>query len=775
MRLSPTSPRPDKLPECNETYEVRERNVNGIAEKRVTETDVPFVQSAHLSALQMVKQVLGGRAMGAGDDPNRVTCFKQALPFPRNVAQDGYLELVNAGQPQGDEALVVSDPTDPAQAVFYRSVQGVCVGANGAVPPNCSPMKLVEETALPTAFADDGVLRRYADSVKFGMMTLDDDPGPSRTWPRALGRNSSFGQDEIDNQATVNAAVGRFPNLLQEAFIVNRLSSPDSVRAPNLGARGPGDGQPGDLIASNAGSLVNGRPRPFEPITDENRSIERHTDYLRYQVQRLTPFGFSPLTAMVSDLAYYYQTQAGTAPERFGLLPDLDYQRRDHVAVLITSGVESNFYGSRNCLRTGLRCETPVAFPYEPMQSYVDAMREQVPGFKFYVIAIGGAEAQAEGLQALVANQGDFFVVNNAAELRSALTRVLTALDADRKSRVMPLVITPDGGDDVADHVRQLRVTAYSSLVEGSRYGRIDVSAFGCPRQAGEPPTGRLQPLPDETTDIAVKLAEQQERNAIGNSHSAVDNSGEPGFTLIGRGGALFSSDGQYRGAPTLDEAAFREVARIPAGNAGDSLMEVAFKALAGYIGPAAVPGTDGECLPACGPDRGRVRQLGEIVTGDLVAVTPPRLAVDSPAYRRFAAQHRDRPSMVVSGAQDGQVHFFRASDGREIFSFVHRRAMPHLKDGVENPAQMGADTLLTTREMLLCRSVDGDGGQSCPADSENYVFRTIVAGALGASGSNVFAIDVTEAGRFAKPDGQDDVIEHDTIKAWEVGSGFER
>ena len=125
---------------------------------------------------------------------------------------------------------------------------------------------------------------------------------------------------------------------------------------------------------------------------------------------------------MVSDLAYYYQTQAGTAPERFGLLPDLDYQRRDHVAVLITSGVESNFYGSRNCLRTGLRCETPVAFPYEPMQSYVDAMREQVPGFKFYVIAIGGAEAQAEGLQALVANQGDFFVVNNAAELRSALT-----------------------------------------------------------------------------------------------------------------------------------------------------------------------------------------------------------------------------------------------------------------------------------------------------------------------------------------------------------------
>ena len=100
MRLSPTSPRPDKLPECNETYEVRERNVNGIAEKRVTETDVPFVQSAHLSALQMVKQVLGGRAMGAGDDPNRVTCFKQALPFPRNVAQDGYLELVNAGQPQ---------------------------------------------------------------------------------------------------------------------------------------------------------------------------------------------------------------------------------------------------------------------------------------------------------------------------------------------------------------------------------------------------------------------------------------------------------------------------------------------------------------------------------------------------------------------------------------------------------------------------------------------------------------------------------------------------
>ncbi|MBV71692.1 MAG: hypothetical protein CMH52_10165 [Myxococcales bacterium] len=774
MRLSPTSPRPDKLPDCNESFEVRERDVDGVIERRVTLSDEPLIQTRHLSALQMVRNVIGGNPINNTGDPNLITCFRDRAEFPRNVAQAGYLELVNAGRVMGDEALVIPDPNDAGEAIFYRNLQGQCFDFDPRQPDACRPIRLVDENTPDVRFANDSALERYATRVKFGMMTLDDDPGASRTWPRLLGRNSSFGTDEGATRQTVAAANQRFPGLLDNAFIVNRLSAPDAVNAPNLGARGPGGGQPGDLIASNTGDLLNGTRRPFEPIADDGVSLERHTNYIKHQVRRLTSFGFSPLTGLVHDLKYYYETQSGAAANRFGLLPDLNYARRTHVAVLITSGDETNFYGSRNCVRTGFRCETPPSFPYESMQSYVDTMRETVPGFRFVIIGVGLDDARRDDLRTLVTNDGDLFNVTSMDDMRNAIERVLVSLDADRKSKVMPLVITPDRGDDVDDQVRQLRVVAYSTLASSARYGRIDVSAFGCRRQAGQPDTGRLKLIDGQSVDLAVKLAEQDTRTVVGNVHKRPNGVGEPGFTALGNGNSLFASDGDYRGAASLNEADFRDLADIEEGAPGDSLMEIAFKALSGYVGPAATPENRGECTPACGPDPDNVRQLGEIIEGDLIAVTPPRLAVDSPGYRRFEQEQSERPTLIVSGANDGQVHFFRASDGREVFSFVHRRAIPNLKHGVENPARMGADTRLANRDMLLCRSVDGDGAGDCPSDSENFVFRTIVAGALGESGRNVFAIDITDALPQTKANTQDQPLAHDTIKAWEAGLGYQ-
>jgi hypothetical protein len=366
MRRSPTSERADGLPSCIEDYEVRERNVNGAVERRVTSIQGETITTRNLSAMQMVRNVLGGHPIHSSRDPNLITCFRDSVDFPRDIAQAGYLELVNAGRVMGDEALVIPKPGDPDDAIFYRYVQGQCPDFNPARPEACRPFRLVDENTPDANFADDSVLEPYAAGIKFGMMTLDDDPGLARSWPISFGRLGSFGEDQGVTGPRVAAANLQFPGLIANAFIAPRLRPEGGIEAPNLGARGPGEGRPGDLIASGVGMMVRGARQAFEPVAETETSIRSHTDYFKHQVRRLTAFGFSPMAAFLSDLAYYYQTQAGSAPDSFGLVPDLQYARRQHVAIMITSGGQTNYYGSRSCVRTGFRCQTPPEFPYRP-------------------------------------------------------------------------------------------------------------------------------------------------------------------------------------------------------------------------------------------------------------------------------------------------------------------------------------------------------------------------------------------------------------------------
>jgi len=768
MRRSITSPRADGLPECNEQYTTTTRETNGVTERRVTSIEGDLVTTQHMSRLQIVRNVLAGNPIHGAADPNRITCFKDAIEVPHDRAVNGYFDLLAMRGPMADEAIVVPDPENAERAIFYRYVQAQCHDYDPARPEACRPLRLVDEATPPERFQTDGVLHKYANRIKFGMMTLDDDPGLAREWPVHFGRLGSFGLDQLEANLRPEA------RHLADAFLAKKILEDENLAAtPNLGARGPGEGRPGDLVAGNAGSFVNGQPRAFEPVSDVEDSITRHTDYLMYQIRRLTAFGFSPLAALMYDLKYYYLTQSGAAPDSFGLLVEPNYARRDHVAILITDGNESSFYASRNCVRVGLRCPPHPAYPYLPLTRYVDQIRDVVPHFRLIIIGMGLSPEQEAAYRPAVAQNSDLYNVRSPNEFRVAVERALASLDVDRKSKIRPLVITPDLGDEVDEQVRQLRVTGYSVLAGGGRYGRVDVSAHGCRAEPGGPSTGRLRPIRGESVDIAVKLAEQDVRTSVGNSHDRFGQAGENGYTLIGNGNTVLTEQGNFRDSPGLNEETFRAITNSPAPDAGPDPLQLVFQALSGFIGPAAKPEVPGECTPACGPNPARVRQLGEVVEGDLIAVTPPRLGIDSASYRLFREAQKERPTLVAVGARDGQVHFFRAADGREVFTFVHRNAFPRLKDNVENHGDLGAETLLSTREMVLCRTIDGDGRAGCPADKDSFEFRTIIAGGHGVTGSNLFVIDITDATAWFKTDTQDQPLPHDTIKAWEMGRAF--
>ena len=222
----------------------------------------------------------------------------------------------------------------------------------------------------------------------------------------------------------------------------------------------------------------------------------------------------------------------GQQADPSGLLADPRYAEREHVAILITDGQPTNFYGDRACVRTGFACAFPARFPNQSVAQSLEAIRATVPQFRLVVIGIGLQDNDRVRLEAMVARPGDLHTVSNMDELRRAIDRTLTSLDSDRKSKVRPLVITPDEGDEVDEQVRQLRVTAYSKLAGDARYGRVDVSAYGCRRQAGGLASGRLKPVASESLDLAVQLARQDRRTTAGNAHRRSNVVGEPGYTI---------------------------------------------------------------------------------------------------------------------------------------------------------------------------------------------------------------------------------------------------
>ena len=106
------------------------------------------------------------------------------------------------------------------------------------------------------------------------------------------------------------------------------------------------------------------------------------------------------------------------------------------------------------------------------------------------------------------------------------------------------------------------------------------------------------------------------------------------------------------------------------------------------------------------------------------------------------------------------------------MFNFAPHRTLASLKRGVDNPGigNLNANGPLATRHMLMCRTL-GEGTEECPAEGENAVFRTIVAGGIGQGGDNLLAIDMTGATNLMRRDRQTQLAPPNAVKGWNMVS----
>lgn len=645
-------------------------------------------------------------------------------------------------------------PADPnAPCAQYRP----CGNDHGKAPPAPND---ATDLGIGTAFGDDGLIYQHRRDIKFGLMTFDTHPSPDAV----IAGHFSFptGGDNAVVAANVANAAG--------AVSVEAVASSDRINAdakgvanPNLGIRNI-DAPFGPLIPSARGML--GLPRRL--VAEDMGAVEAHNLYVMDQIRRLVPVGFTPIAPMLNDAVTYYSMVRDPANVEYD--PAVDCRRR--VAVLVTDGKPTDYYGGQACGAGGVCadggrcvnrnganiCVYPEGFPYRTSEEYAAQLHDRgVPLFVigFNIDAEGRDKARAiaaAGSPGLGPDNGPgFFLANDRIALRDALVRVTNAALAGTRTRTPPLVITPAAGDLVpGQNVKQYRLSAFTE-VPGARdafkYGRIERRTLGCPAQLDPQAQGALEDLGSVRFEEALAaLAPDAERRVVSRKLDRSSN-----FVVAGGDQPMFDEDGDLGGGVAENLARLMTSANLNDPLAGpapeDPLLRVG-KLFNGFFGTRGLPdGVEG----AVGD-----RQLGAIMDGQMVAIQPPALGIEDPAYVAYEQRLRQRPTLVAVGANDGMVHFFRARDGREVFNFVPRTAWAQMRDAATTGDDSIVDGPLHAGDVIECRNVVG-GPRACRAGLEDLQFRSLLVGGTGRGGRNLFGIDITNLDQIVGV-GNDDV-----------------
>ena len=715
------------------------------------------------SKINVIKSALAGRSSFAPwcttyDDAYRVA--------EHAYGSDGYAHSRN----------MCCDRLDAGRCTRYAP----CGNDHGKLDPNAND---ATSLGMGEAFDSDGVIRRFRDRVKFGLMISDSLPGnPDLT---------SYGTD----QATAQGAQVVVGAATRWGIALDRAGNPVGLNqeAVNMGIRSRADTM-GRFVPGHRGVLDGNNQRFNVAVSEDVSSIRAHNNLVEQVVRDVIPYGHTPLSAMLRDAVEHYETMEAAGEDPAALC-------RRRVLVLITDGFETPYYGGERCqlaapafepvpnaadcaqgagtcmnqpvpvagqptlpkacladadcdannqelcrplvvggpnVCTVQACSYPGGWPYDKASAYAAELYERgvvtfVVGFhptavgQAHIERIAAAGAPGEGPD----GRDGWFVARSEAQLRDALDRVVNSVFTELVVGQSPAIITPSAGDDIDpgnEDVRQWRLFSYAerlSPADTTLYGRVHAEAYGCPQN----PLGDDDPSIERLSSYRfdqMLTARQTQRRTLSRNPLNGDT-----FAVTGAADSMFSADGTPRAGAAVNDADARTMTVAQDNN---ELQRVG-QLFNGYFGNVGLPngwnGAQGS------------RQLGAIESGNMAVIGAPKAGIQSPAYAEFLRAQRNRPSLMVTGARDGLVHIFRTKDGYEVMSFVPRIAWADARDG-----QFPADGPTNTGEVIDCRSlVDGAGGE-CPSEMNAASFRTLLVGGLGRGGphggANLYGVDLT-------------------------------
>ena len=142
-------------------------------------------------------------------------------------------------------------------------------------------------------------------------------------------------------------------------------------------------------------------------------------------------------------------------------------------------------------------------------------------------------------------------------------------------------------------------------------------------------------------------------------------------------------------------------------------------------------------------PLRVRFSRQGDVVNSEIWYAGRP-ISNYAMGYSTFAAAQKSRTPILYVGGNDGMLHGFSATDGKELIAYVPRGVVSGLN-------------ALTDKDYQHRYYVDGSPMTGDIKDGLNW--KTLLVGALGAGGKGYFVLDVTNPAGFGSAAAADLVL----------------
>lgn len=646
--------------------------------------------------------------------------------------------------------------------------------------------------------AEDGQLDISKDWVRFGLMTFDNEPGPTNDqtgrWSYSIGgtRQGRVANDPLGNAcATVDYEVGS-----------------RSTAAPEWEG-------------------------PFIPFPDQNASladIRNQNERIQRALLALRPHGATPIDAMLEDAKNYFMTDP-TGPNFVD-----DYAKgdcRDQYIILLTDGAP-NTNLRPNCEGNGGLC--PYAKATATVSSMYTAARSiptYVIGFSvndangnpsafpaphttckgWYSASVGGqsgaaaaaafagacsaanpprdsAAAACCSLNEIAVNGsgGPAYFAENQSDLAKAMADILARIGIGVTTRTVPTfsgvygasslsatfypAFSPRAGAPWQGGVRRERfvcsganrVEVTPSQADGDDY------EFNLAEQGAASRRRVLIVNPDEiapTTNIDARLSVRPFATGATDFASGGGTSKLTSASIS----SAFTSFYDARVFETLPTSCRKSVDPNPP--SGPSLNIPALSALdcaklaygfaiaedsstlnftGGYnFSRMRCPPYDLYADPNNPAPPGGCSAFGAVFHANPTYLPPPTAPLRDESYQAFALKYKDRPHTLFVATTDGLLHAFKADQvgsahNIEMWSFIPPAVLPDLPANVPRGDQTILDGAPVVRDLVFSRSASDVGPAAITGGNAYQQWHSVLAAGFGQR-RGFYALDVTNPG----------------------------
>lgn len=560
--------------------------------------------------------------------------------------------------------------------------------------------------------ATDGIFDVYADRIRFGLMTFDN-----------------------DQRVGINAYDGMFSYADNRSYRPNSIVPCQTVTV-NLGARRASvdnnqvDQVPGGLISVGSPSadtptlaLINRQIQ--ETLTGRAATMAAPTE-----VPGLRPYGQTPIAAMLEDVLHYWRTNTDVTNGSMGGSGDPYFNCRTRANLLITDGAPNMDFRPYCASGTGL-C------PYQlPAQTAMEMAMTGPgnPAVKTYVLAFNAMDTSvASALEpiAIAGNTDRVYYASDRPTFAAALSSILDTITSVTSTRTPP--VFGEAGTSSAVGTTQYQFNASFTVAPGVPWsGNLVRTRTTCeaPSMGAAPVPTPQTPDQNQNDDFAFNLR-RTSRDAHGWGPRYLWTFVPTGATTPAQMrdtivNGLNTAVGQNRELnSTLDPRIFT----YTTGTQVNTL-------LAWLRGEA---GTVRENHP-----------LGDIYRSTPAFVPAPSINLQDQTFlqyrqrglpatgrRRSAVLVGTREPMLYVGTNDGILHAFNADTGEEAWGFVPPYLVPQLHSGYPAVRTQGVDGTPVVKEVFYERSSG--------SLSDDSVWRTVMVVGLRNGGGAYVGLDVTD------------------------------